>query len=32
MSRWAKRILILNEGMRKEAIDYGISPGKSLDA
>jgi glycosyltransferase involved in cell wall biosynthesis len=26
MSRWAKRILILNEGMRKEAIDYGISP------
>jgi len=26
LSRWAKRILILNEDMRQEAIDHGISP------
>jgi glycosyltransferase involved in cell wall biosynthesis len=26
INRWARRILILNEGMRQEAIDYGLSP------
>lgn len=26
LRRWAKKILILNEGMRQEAIDHGISP------
>jgi glycosyltransferase involved in cell wall biosynthesis len=26
LSRWAKRILVLNEGMRQEAVDHGISP------
>ena len=28
LNRWAKRVLILNEGMRQEAIDHGISPHK----
>jgi glycosyltransferase involved in cell wall biosynthesis len=28
LSRWAKTILILNEDMRQEAIDHGISPHK----
>jgi glycosyltransferase involved in cell wall biosynthesis len=26
LKRWAKKVLILNEGMRQEAIDYGFSP------
>lgn len=26
INRWARRILILNEGMRQEAIDYGLAP------
>jgi glycosyltransferase involved in cell wall biosynthesis len=26
LNRWARKILILNEGMRQEAIDHGISP------
>jgi glycosyltransferase involved in cell wall biosynthesis len=30
LSRWAKRILILNEDMRQEAIDHGISPNQLL--
>jgi glycosyltransferase involved in cell wall biosynthesis len=30
LNRWAKKVLILNEGMRQEAIDYGISPLKLL--
>jgi len=28
LNRWAKTILILNEGMREEAVEYGISPEK----
>jgi len=28
MNRWAKRVLVLNPGMRQEAIAHGISPGK----
>ncbi|MGB2635574.1 MAG: glycosyltransferase family 4 protein [Candidatus Acidiferrum sp.] len=30
LKRWAKKILILNEGMRQEAIDYGVSPEQLL--
>jgi glycosyltransferase involved in cell wall biosynthesis len=30
LNRWAKKILILNEGMRQEAIDHGISPQRLL--
>ncbi len=30
LKRWARKILILNEGMRQEAIDYGISPQQLL--
>lgn len=28
LNRWAQKILILNEGMRQEAVDHGISAGK----
>src|SRR5215469_8290155 len=28
LNRWAKRVLVLNEGMRQEAIDHGISENK----
>jgi glycosyltransferase involved in cell wall biosynthesis len=28
LNRWAKKILILNEGMSQEAVDHGISPDK----
>jgi glycosyltransferase involved in cell wall biosynthesis len=28
LNRWAKRVLILNEGMRQEAIDHGVSEHK----
>jgi glycosyltransferase involved in cell wall biosynthesis len=30
LNRWAKKVLILNEGMRQEAIDHGIFPQKLL--
>jgi glycosyltransferase involved in cell wall biosynthesis len=30
LNRWAKKVLILNEGMRQEAIDHGVSPQKLL--
>ncbi len=30
LKRWAKKILILNDGMRQEAIDHGMSPAQLL--